>query len=355
MYKALFPIYTAILEKASTNPDEKMIVDAYQELIIIVKTKSTDAETNVLLLPDEISNAFLKRMLELTWRIHAPYNPEDPNIYRPNYFLFYELDLPKPITDMFMQMTQTYRYGGTKTSLCSMDKPCDIRQDYYHKYEALPNDLSGELLISAGEMMNNVTASLDQLLELIVHIISNATMAELYEILGHRYDPNFKLAQYIKTEKRYYGSNIRDSLMASLRDEVTAFIWRTVHYEIYSRMYAVFHNSPMNAFPLYSTIGLSLMQVPQHISLSMREYPKHTTVAILWAWNYMMLHKPDDNNTIKPDMSEHQACLYLADILPILQAHYESKYSAFHKKYVNPKRKKLFTDQTQAFEEYLNP
>lgn len=168
--------------------------------------------------------------------------------------------------------------------------------------------------------------------------IRGLEIVDIYQILSHKY------------VNSYYTNNVSSDEIKKLTDisdiknKFTKFIEECAKYELNNRVETACRNY------LSHDIYMDLLSMPPGFSVWTQDI--ETTREILWAWNYILLHKPDDLE-LDDKMQERYVFVHLVDVLPALEPHYRKKYSSFSKRYNKPNRKHFFTDMTEIYKKSM--
>ena len=238
------------------------------------------------------------------------------------------IDLLKS-TYYYHKHAREYGYSNLNTSTNKYNTYANVDVD--HVIQA-SSSFDSDILY---QVVDNAFADIDKdIKDLFVHInnvITGLEMADIYELLSHKHKepvtPYYKRTQdYPKTD--------------ALRDYFYDYIDRRTKKELQNRVENVCsHNISHDVFS-------DLLSMPSGFNIHAQD--TETTRMILWAWNYIFLHKPDEMELTKNTQEQH-IFVHLVDVLPALENHYRRKYRSFDKRYNSSARKHYFTDQSDLY------
>lgn len=177
----------------------------------------------------------------------------------------------------------------------------------------------------------------DEMTSLAKHIsdeIKGLEIVDIYQVLSHKHaDSHY--TNFVSGDEMLKLTDISD-----IKNKFSKFIEECAKYELRNRVETACRNQ------LSYDIYTDLLSMPPGFNVGGQDI--ETTREILWSWNFILLHKPDDLE-FNENTKEQYAFVHLVDVLPALEKHYKKKYSSFNKRYNNPNRKHFFTDQTEIY------
>ena len=186
------------------------------------------------------------------------------------------------------------------------------------------------------QVVDSVFADIDKdIKDLFAHInnvIGGLEIADIYELLSHKHKE--------PTRSYYYNRTQDYPKTDDLRDCFYKYIDRRTKKELQARVENVCSHNVLH------DIFSDLLSMPSGFNIHAQD--TETTRMILWAWNYIFLHKPDGMELTKNTQEQH-VFVHLVDVLPALENHYRRKYRSFEKRYNSSARKHYFTDQSDFY------
>lgn len=185
-------------------------------------------------------------------------------------------------------------------------------------------------------VFQTISNELVSLAEHISNEINNLEIADIYELLSHKIERSYSNYGYynrpdeirkitdISETKKMFRDFVENRAKLELRNRVDSACRSHISHDIY----------------------MDLLSMPPGFNTDGQDAA--TTRMILWAWNYILLHKPDDLD-ISDKTEEQWAFVHMIDVLPELEEHYKKKYRSFDKRYNKPNRKRFYADQTEIY------
>lgn len=195
------------------------------------------------------------------------------------------------------------------------------RDSLYHKIDSVFHTVSDEL-VNLAEHINNEIKSLE--------------IADIYELLSHKHENSYNnFGYYTRPDEIRKLTDVSE-----IKKMFKEFIETRAKLELCNRVESACRNHM--SYDIY----MDLLSMPPGFNTDSQDVS--TTRMILWAWNYILLHKPDDLD-ITDKTEEQYAFVHMVDVLPGLEEHYRKRYSSFDKRYNKPNRKRFYTDQTEIY------
>lgn len=260
----------------------------------------------------------------------------DSRIYSPEYIKYMD-GIPYIAEDILTKIVTRIRY----------DK---VKYIFENQFEIDSISESDILFKRVAIYIHDGTEELSAIFGFIDQEIRKMTEDELFSAMEHRYDPRFSLKI-----NRFYGSgaSIINKHYKELETEIKDYIVTAIRMELSRRISAAIRRPEQLIDGLYK----EYVFIPHFFHNTRNE---EVDYMIIWSWNYLVYNSPikeDGTPLYKKEgegIKEHLIAPTLADILPKLADYYNKRYTLFSKKYNNPKRKKIFSDQTDLYNKMDN-
>lgn len=165
------------------------------------------------------------------------------------------------------------------------------------------------------------------------------TIPELYDLMEHRYDPEYQVHKGNRSFEEPYFYWITPDLEKRMKDELTECVRKRI---------TTFIEKASKGCDLKG-----LVYTPGFCAKPMNMHDEYEHMKF-WAWNYLMIFRIEDAvPKIDDNLNEFEAAVrYLVDILPPLYDYYAIHYASFEKRYNSPKRVKYYESQLDYYKEH---